>query len=120
MNSRRFVVGCLVALGLLLGLLAGRRALEVWPYPIGTGDSQKSPDGRYEAFITDWHDESFFGNSRQWFEFEVRGGSPQRLSTDPILGPYFGSRSTNTVIVWADDSSVVRFVFPTTEIRMKP
>jgi hypothetical protein len=91
MKSRRLVFGCLVALGLLLGLLAGRRALEVLPYPIGTGDSKKSPDGRYEAFITDWHDESFFGRSRQWFEFEVRGGtppsgsSPNRFSV-PTLG----------------------------------
>ena len=120
MRARAIIFGCLVVVGLLLVFFAGRRALQLLSYPIGTGDSKKSPDGRYEAFVTDWYDESFFGHSRRWFEFEVRGGSPHRLVTDSIPGPYFGSRSTNTVIYWADDSSVVRFVFPATEIRMKP
>ena len=120
MRAKRIIVGSLVLVGLVLVCFAGRRALHVAAYPIGTGDSAKSPNGRYEAFVTDWYDESFFGRSRHWFEFEVRGGSPQKLVTDPIPGPYFGSRSTNTVIFWADDSSVVRFVFPASEIRMKP
>jgi hypothetical protein len=89
-------------------------------YPIGTGESKRSPDGRFEAHITDWYDESFFGTQRRWFEFEVTGGAYQKIVTDPIPGPYFGSRSTNRVIHWSDDSAVVRFVFPGREIRTVP
>ena len=120
MKIRGVIVGCLVLGVLILVVLAGRRALQVMAYPFGTGDQMKSPNGQYEAFITDWYDEDFFGGSKHWFEFEVRGGTPQHLITDPIPGPYFGSRSTTKVIFWANDSSVVRFVFPSTEIRMKP
>jgi hypothetical protein len=120
MSIRGIIIACLFLAGVLLVFFAGRRALVVMAYPIGTGESTKSPDGRYEAHVTDFYDESYFGNSRQWFEFRISGGSSHRLVTDPIPGPYFGSRSTNTVIYWSDDSSFVRFVFPAAEIRMKP
>jgi hypothetical protein len=120
MRIRGVIIVCLVVAGLLVVFFAGRRAVQVMAYPIGTGESKKSPDGRYAAHVTDWYDESYFGHTRQWFEFRVTGGSSQRLVTDPIPGPYFGSRSTNTIVYWADDSSFVRFVFPATEIRMKP
>lgn len=99
---------------------AGRRALQVMAFPIGSGESKKSPDGRFEAHVTDWYAESYFGQQRHWFEFKISGGRSPRLVTDPVPGPYFGSRSTNTVIEWAEDSSFVRFVFPTMELRMKP
>ena len=75
---------------------------------------------RYQAVVTAWYEESFLGHPKRWFEFEVRDGSSLRLITEPIAGPSFGSRSRNSVIDWADDSSVVTFVFPATEIRMKP
>jgi len=120
MRLRTVIIGCLIVAGMLVVFYAGRRALQVMAYPIGTGESKKSPDGRFEAHVTDWYDESYFGHQRQWFEFRVTGGSSQRLVTDPIPGPYFGSRSTNTVIYWSDDSAFVRFVFPATEIRMTP
>ena len=118
----RSVIGVgtiLIVILLLCG--AGYRAWQVLPYPVGTGESKKSPNGRFEASATDYYDESFWGRSRHWFEFELLGGTKrQRVVTDPIPGPYFGSRSTHSVIFWADDSSSVRFVFPTVEIAMKP
>ena len=89
-------------------------------YPIGTGESKSSPDGSYEASVTDWYDESFFGESRRWFEFKIAGETEQQVITGPIPGPHFGSRSEHTVICWAEDSSFVKFVFPTTEIMLKP
>ena len=99
-----------------------RLVASVWWLPICTAsDYKESPDGRYVASVSDRCDESFFGNTNRWFEFKVRGGLPQRLITDPIPGPYWGYRgATNTVIYWSDDSTSVRFVFPATEIRMKP
>lgn len=120
MRYRGILTGCLVVATMLLVVLAGWRALHVLPYPFGTRESKKSPDGRYEASVTDWYDENFFGYSKRWFEFKVTGDSPQRIITDPIPGPLFGSRTKTDIIFWADDSSVVRFVFPATEIRMKP
>src|SRR5687767_12344279 len=109
MRLRGFIVCLLILAGVLLVFFSGRRALQVMAYPIGTGESKKSPDGRYEASVTDWYDESFWGHSRRWFEFKVIGGSSQPLVTDPIPGPYFGSRSAHEVIYWEDDSSFVKF-----------
>jgi hypothetical protein len=110
-------------LGLLVVFFGGRRFVKVVGYPISSGDTAYSPDGRYKASVTDWYDESFFGHSRRGCEFEVRGGSRQRLVTDPIPGIsdfYFTLRFTNSVINWAENSSAVTFVFPSVEIRMKP
>ena len=120
MSRRLVIVGVLSVVLLFGGYFAVRRALHVMPYPIGTGETQKSPNGQYEASVTDWYDESYWGYSRQWFEFEVVGGTSKSLITDPISGPYFGSRSSHSVIHWKPDSSAVSFVFPSVEIRMKP
>lgn len=120
MRIRRVAITSLFLVGLLITFFAGWRVLQVMAYPIGTGESRMSPDGRYEAHVTDWYDESFFGSQRHWFEFSITRGSSQRLITDPIPGPYFGSRSSHKVIYWDDSSSSVRFVFPTMEIKMMP
>ena len=109
-----------VLLVLVVCSAASYRFLQILPYPIGTGEIKKSPSGRYEASIRDFYDESFFGKKRRWFRFEINGHSKQVLITDPIEGPYFGSRSSISVIRWAEDESYVVFDFPTVEVRLKP
>ncbi len=112
---------CVAVVGVLLMGAVSYRVWRILPYPVGTGESKKSPNGRFEALVTDYYDENFWGYLRRWFEFEIRGGAmKQHLVTDPIPGPYFGSRSAQSVVYWAEDSSSVRFVFPLVEIRIKP
>ncbi|GGF52605.1 hypothetical protein GCM10007301_10110 [Azorhizobium oxalatiphilum] len=104
---------------LMLGLAVQLRHLQTMP--IGTGESQGSPDGRYVASVMDYTERHFFtGEPRNWFEFEIEGpGFSYRQTGTPIPGPYFGSRSSYSVIHWEPDSSAVRFVFPGAELRFK-
>lgn len=115
---RRLIIVCLLLCCVAFVVL--RRWIQVYPYPVGAGQSAKSPDGRYEASVLLMQDEKFFGSGRSWYEFRISGGKAQRLTTDRIPGPGFNPRSTNTVIIWSEDSSVARFVFPEVEIRLKP
>jgi len=113
----RLAGAVLVAIVLLAGVY---RFWQILPYPVGTGEAKKSPSGRYEAAVTDYYDETFFGGKKRWFQFEIRGDSQKMLITDAIDGPYFGSRSSTSVIQWASDESNVVFSFPAVEIRMIP
>lgn len=108
------------ALVVVFLLVSGYRFWKILPYPVGTGEAKKSPTGRYEAAVTDYYDETFFGKKKRWFQFEIRGNSQRILVTDAIDGPYFGSRSATSVIQWTSDESNVVFSFPAVEIRMKP
>jgi hypothetical protein len=99
----------------------GYRWLQIFPYPIGTGEEAKSPNGKYTAQITQYYDETFLGSSRSWVELEIKDMNEKRINfweTTPIPEAFFGSRTDTEVIFWADNSQNVRFTFPTTEITL--
>jgi hypothetical protein len=112
----RFGLSALV----LLAIAAGAAYRWIETMPVGTGEVRVSPDGRYNASVFDYFDRDFFTNeSRRWFEFRVTGpGADYTFTGTPLPGPYFGSRSSDSVIRWEPDSSAVRFVFPTSELRI--
>lgn len=112
----RFALGVIAILAIAAGV--GYRWLETMP--VGTGETRVSPDGRYSASVVDYFARDFLTNEpRRWFEFEVTGpGIDYKLSGTPLPGPYFGSRSSHSVVRWEPDSSAVRFVFPTSELRI--
>lgn len=113
-------------LGLLLAavliVLAGAAGWRwVQSMPIGTGETRPSPDGKYTASIMDNFAEDFWtGRSRRWFTIRVEGPNvAYEYNGSPFPGPYFGSRSSVSVIHWSPDWSFVRFVFPTAEFRFE-
>ncbi|MBN2713637.1 MAG: hypothetical protein JXR97_14545 [Planctomycetes bacterium] len=99
------------------------RFIQIIPENVGTGETKKSPDNNYQATAYAWSSESFWGEKRSWFEFKIEdvksGNVVQKLETDPIAGPYFGSRSSYRIIYWKDDSSEVIFKFPYIDIKMR-
>ncbi|HEV2512885.1 hypothetical protein [Bosea sp. (in: a-proteobacteria)] len=110
----------LLVLGVpLLAALALFRWFETMP--VGTGETRRSPDGRYEASVMDYSARDFFtGAPRRWFAFRVNGpDTSYELTSTPLPGPYFGSRSSTSVIRWEPDSSAVRFVFSSSELQFK-
>ena len=92
------------------------RSLQISPYPIGTGDEAKSPDGQFVASVMQYYDESFWGVSKSWIEFEIKhtgnDASIRKQVTHPIPFAMFGSRTNMDVIFWSPDSKEVDFVFP--------
>jgi hypothetical protein len=108
----------LIAILVLAG--AGYRVVRVAVGSVKTGETKASPDGRFEASVMDSFSETFFGQEKHWLEFAITGsGQNQFLKTDYIEGPYFGSRSSYSVIEWAKDSSAVTFLFPSVSLSMK-
>ena len=110
-----FVVLCLCGIGY--------RYFQILPYPIGSGEEGKSPDGHYIAHVTNYYDEDFWGHSSNWYEFELKNLNGRQIRfwrTNPIQSAYFGSRSDVNVVRWESDSSAVRFTFPGIEVIMKP
>ncbi len=98
-------------------LLCGYRVYKMVLGNLKTGEVQTSPDGRFEASVMDSYSETFWGQQKHWLEFSLRGeGIDKVLKTDYIEGPYFGSRSSYSVIKWSDDSSSVHFTFLGTEL----
>ena len=99
------------------------RYVQIFPYPIGTGDEAASPDGQFVGSVTEHYDENFWGVSKSWVEFEIRPtGStiPVRtLVTQPIPGAIFGSRTGTQVVFWSPDSKEVDFVFPGVQIKLE-
>jgi hypothetical protein len=99
------------------------RYVQVFPYPIGTGDEATSPDGQFVASVTQYYDENFWGVSESWIEFEIsptRSGVPVRtLVTQPIPGAIFGSRTDTEVVFWAPDSKEVDFMFPGVHVKLE-
>ena len=113
----------ILGIGLLLICAAGYRYFQVLPYPIGTGESAQSPDGRYTAKITAYYDNRFWGDKSEWYEFELRDSNGEQIrfwKTDPIPFVTFGSRTETNIAHWYEDSSAVRFNLPGIEITMKP
>lgn len=108
----------LVLAVLVLGAAAIWRSID--KMAVGTGETRMSPDERYTASATDYGGRDFFtGKPRRWFEFRVTGpGIDYRYEGTPLPGPYFGSRSSHSVVKWEADSSAVRFVFPNAELRI--
>ncbi|MFT4163491.1 hypothetical protein [Shinella sp.] len=80
-----------------------------------------SPDGNYTAAIMDNFAEDFWtGRSRRWFTIRVeRPDIAYEYKGSPLPAPYFGSRSSVSVIRWSPDSSLVRFVFPAAGLRFE-
>ena len=122
MSLKRFIALIAVVVLAIAGACAGYRVWRILAYPIGTGQKADSPDGRFSASVMSFYDEDFWGHSRSWFEFKLARKSDrnviQSLVTDPIAGPYFGSRSTNSVISWSENSKTVNFVFPKVVLTM--
>lgn len=89
--------------------------------PAGTGESVPAPDGLHSASVMSYTEKDFWtGEIRNWFEFRVSGpGQDKLLTTSPIPGPYFGSRSSHRVAYWDADSTAVQFVFPTFTLRIE-
>lgn len=115
----------ILAIGLAIVVLgaAGYRCLQVLPYPIGTGAKATSPDDAFVANVTQYHDKTFWGSSRDWVEFDIRrkgSNSPLRqLVTEPIPNAVFGSRTNTTVVYWSQNSQSVDFVFPGYKITLQ-
>lgn len=105
---------------LMLVLLGSYRGIQVGLSQVKTGEVRTSPDGRFIASVMEAYAETFWGQRKHWLEFSLTGKDVNRLfKTDYIEGPYFGSRSSYSLIYWADDSSKVRFVFPDAELVIK-
>ena len=74
---RRTILTTVLTILLLGGI--GYRCLLILPYPIGTGDGATSPDGALVASVMQYHDETFWGSTRDWGEFEIRRKDSNRL-----------------------------------------
>lgn len=101
----------------IVALAGAYRYLETMP--VGTGETRPSPDGRFRASVIDYSERSFFtGTARRWFHIRIEGpGILYDVISLPLPGPYFGSRSSHSVVFWEPDSSAVRFVFPTATLQ---
>lgn len=114
------ILAVVIALCLLLlaALLIGQRWIGSQTF--GTGECRPSPDTRYMACVHSYTKDSFWtGKTRHWFEFRLTGPDlDDTLTTSPIAGPYFGSRSNHQVVFWQPDSRAVRFVFPNATLRI--
>jgi hypothetical protein len=66
------------------------RYMQVTVNHMGTGETLPSPNKKYEATAYAWWSESFWGNTRHWFEFSIRdvrfGNTIQTIDTAPING----------------------------------
>ncbi|SCZ29138.1 hypothetical protein [Afifella marina] len=120
MPLRKIFIGAAVfAMVGVVGLLGLSRYVD--SLPIGTGEVQMSPDGRFQASVMSFSEKSFFtGASRRWFEIGVSGPDVlYEFTSRPLPGPPFGSREHHSVISWKPDSSSVRFDFPTAKLEIK-
>jgi hypothetical protein len=104
-----------VGLGILLFALAlgavTYRYLQIWPYPMGGGRYEDSPNGLFTASASNLYDENFWGNSRNYYEFEVQDTNGTVLRSVQIPQPPnpVGFRGGNGRIMWAADSKSVSF-----------
>lgn len=121
MTKKRIIIASLFVFIIVISIIY--RYIQVYPYPIGTGEESTSPNGKYIASITSYNDMDFWGRETSWFEFELTNKSENsvihRLKTEPIPGPYFGSRSSHNVIFWSEDSKEVKYIFPAIDICIK-
>jgi hypothetical protein len=119
-EMRKLPIAIVVVLVVIGGIY---RYVQVFPYPIGTGDEATSPDGQFVASVTQYYDENFWGVSKSWIEFEIssaRSGVPVRtLVTQSIPGAIFGSRTDTEVVCWSPDSKEVSFIFPGAQVKLE-
>lgn len=117
--KKPLIVGAIVV---LVAVAIAYRVLQITVNKFGTGESKESPDKKYEATVHEYWSESFWGTKRHWYEFGMKemqfGEIIQKLETEPIKGPYFGSRSGHSIITWGTDSSAATFNFPGITITM--
>ncbi|HUT90309.1 MAG TPA: hypothetical protein VMY37_12485 [Thermoguttaceae bacterium] len=126
MRTKVALAVIIVVLVLAVVLLAGaivRRWIRVLPYPMGEGQYQASPHGRYEAHAFDMHDEDFWGNERDYYELSVLDKSSRKpirtVRMDPIPGePRFRMYGEEQVITWPEDSKSVTFSFQGIEVKI--
>ena len=117
------IIQIILGIGILLLCAAGYRYIQITPYPIGTGEEARSPDGRYTAHITAYYDKAFWGGESSWYEFELQDSNGEQVrfwKTDTIPHAFFGSRAEANVVRWLDNSTAARFTLPGIEITMKP
>ena len=118
----RIAISSIIISSIIL-LAVAYRFIQIVPGNVGTGEIRESPNRKYRATASDWASESFWGQKRRWFEFKIEDATSGRairgLETDPIAGPYFGSRSSHRVIFWNEDSTEVTFEFPGIDIKMR-
>ena len=107
---RLWLLVSVVAIG-IVAIAAGYRAVTLLRYPLGSGQYDLSPDGRFEARASNMTDKSFWGGQRHYYQFEIIDvTTKERLRTVTMGFPdgepavvYRGPK----VIKWAADSSSV-------------
>jgi hypothetical protein len=122
MNKKIKIISIAVST-IILFLITGRILLLFLFNNVKTGEYKASPNGIYEATIYTCTTESFFGEYESWYEYKVINLKTEEVlhqfNTDPIDGPFFGSRSSHSVIKWDQHSNKVFYIFPKTEIILK-
>ena len=116
-------IAMLIVGAMLIAGAAAWRWVQVLPYPLGSGQYQVSPDGRYEAHASEMHDEGFWGSERDYYELSVLDKSSHKsirtVRMDPIPGePMLPMRSDQQVIAWAEDSKSVTFSLQGIELKI--
>jgi hypothetical protein len=114
----------IVVVGLILLIIAGYRYWQVFPYPMGGGQIQQSPNKQFRASASTLTDRYFFGGERRYYEFLIETDPRERLRRIVIEEPPEGliQWRGNGTIVWAADSSAVTFTFGGTQLilNIKP
>jgi hypothetical protein len=114
----------LIAMVVLLLLAAAWRWVYILPYPLGGGQYQASPDGKFEAHASNLTDKTFWGGERHYYEFSVypQGRSSEDIRTvrmDHLPGvPPFPMRGDRKIILWSPDSTSVTFAFQDIELKL--
>jgi hypothetical protein len=83
----------------------------------------ESPDGLYMALASNMADEDFWGNTRQYYKFDL-----QKKNGEVIEGIILESKtaqeqiqlkSSQKVIIWSQDSTEVTFALENIELKLK-
>ena len=104
-RSRRIIIAAFAAVVLLAGW--------AWFSPSGTGEYADSPDGRYQAWASNYRRGTWLHGRVSYIAVEITergtGKAVWRVERYPLAGetpPEFGDRS-RTFIRWATDSRSV-------------
>jgi hypothetical protein len=108
----RVAVAVLIV-AVLLGGAVVYRELQLLPYPMGGGRSVPSPHGALEASATTIWDESFWGTTTAWYEFQVTDGQSGCVRVSKVVPITEGTLYVNFYhdgdIIWEADSTAVSF-----------
>ena len=107
----------------LVVAVAVHRFIQIAPYPMGGGQHLESPNGKYEAHATSLYDEDFWGQSRSYYEFEIRHKENSRsirtARIDHLAGQDpFPMREGKRIIAWSADSTEATYAFQGMELRL--